>query len=257
MLGVNDLAAAVTFYSALLDSPGMRISGGRHYFSCGGVILALYDPRGDGDDRTPHANFDHVYFAVDDLDAVYQRAQQVGGLSTETGDGGLPMGAIAQRPWGERSFYLHDPFGNPLCFVDAATIFSGRPAAPPAPPSIIRGATATIYVSTLGRSVDFYTGVLGLPLQGRWGDEYAAIDLGTGAGSGLHPSRSPHSPRPGTSGSIQVGLAVDRPLEEVVAELTARGVVFRGPIVDDNQVRLAFFGDPDGNDLYLVQMQQS
>ena len=29
------------------------------------------------------------------------------------------------RPWGERSFYLRDPFGNPLCFVDAATLFTG------------------------------------------------------------------------------------------------------------------------------------
>jgi catechol 2,3-dioxygenase-like lactoylglutathione lyase family enzyme len=255
VLGVNDLAAAVTFYSALLDLPGMRVSGGRHYFSCGGVILALYDPRGDGDDRSPRPNFDHVYFAVDDLEAVYQRAQRVGGLSTDVGDGGLPMGAIVQRPWGERSFYLHDPFGNPLCFVDAASVFTGEPA--PAPPSTIRGVTATIYVSDLGRSVDFYTGVLGLPLLGRWGDEYAAIEIGKGAGIGLHPSRAPHSPRPGTSGSIQVGLAVDRELEQVVAELTARGVVFRGPIADDTEVRLAFFGDPDGNDLYLVQVRPS
>jgi len=30
------------------------------------------------------------------------------------------------RPWGERSFYAHDPFGNPLCFVDATTIFTGK-----------------------------------------------------------------------------------------------------------------------------------
>jgi catechol 2,3-dioxygenase-like lactoylglutathione lyase family enzyme len=87
--------------------------------------LAVYDPRADGDARAPRPNFDHVYFAVDDLEAVYRRAQQAGGLSTEIGDGGLPMGEIARRPWGERSFYLHDPFGNPLCFVDEASIFKG------------------------------------------------------------------------------------------------------------------------------------
>jgi len=51
----------------------------------------------------------------------------VGGLSAAIGDGGLPMGQIAVRPWGEWSFYLSDPFGNPLCFVDAATLFTGRP----------------------------------------------------------------------------------------------------------------------------------
>jgi len=116
-----------------------------------------------------------------------------------------------------------------------------------------RGVTATIYVSNLDRAVDFYTRVLGLPVAGRWGDEYAEIDLGNGAAIGLHPSRSPRSPKPGTSGSIQVGLAVDRPLDEVVKDLGSRGVIFRGPIVDDVQVRLAFFGDPDGNDLYLVE----
>jgi hypothetical protein len=30
-------------------------------------------------------------------------------------------------------------------------------------------------------------------------------------------------------------------------------VQFHGPIKDDSAVRLAFFGDPDGNDLYLCQ----
>jgi catechol 2,3-dioxygenase-like lactoylglutathione lyase family enzyme len=124
---VDDLDMAVRFYSALLATEGMRVSAGRHYFMCGGVIVAIYDPRADGDARTPRPNFDHLYFAVADLEAAYQRAQQIGGLSTETGDGGLAMGEIARRPWGERSFYLHDPFGNPLCFVDEASIFKGPP----------------------------------------------------------------------------------------------------------------------------------
>ena len=35
------------------------------------------------------------------------------------------MGEIAERPWGERSFYAHDPFGNPVCFVDERTLFTG------------------------------------------------------------------------------------------------------------------------------------
>ena len=125
ILPVNDLDAAVTFYATLLEIDGVRVSPGRHYFPCGGVVLAVYDARADGDDRTPRPNFEHVYVAVDDLEAVYQRATRVGGLSTERGDGGLPMGDIAKRPWGERSFYMQDPFGNPLCFVDAKTTFTG------------------------------------------------------------------------------------------------------------------------------------
>ncbi len=127
ILPADSLDDAVLFYAALLDDPGMRISPGRHYFRCGDVTLAIYDPVADGDARTPRPNFDHVYFAVDDLDAVFARARRLGTLSKQVGDGGLPMGEIARRPWGERSFYLQDPFGNPLCVVDAASVFTGKP----------------------------------------------------------------------------------------------------------------------------------
>jgi catechol 2,3-dioxygenase-like lactoylglutathione lyase family enzyme len=121
---------------------------------------------------------------------------------------------------------------------------------------MLQALTVTIYVSDLERAVDFYTKTLGLPLAGRWGNEYASLDLGKGGSIGLHPVQSPHSPKPGTSGAIQIGFAVDKPLDEVVRDLQARGVVFRGPIIDDVQVQLAFFGDPDGNDLYLAEVKQ-
>jgi catechol 2,3-dioxygenase-like lactoylglutathione lyase family enzyme len=124
ILPVTDLDEAAQFYRSLLDQEGRRISPGRHYFGCGGVILALYDPRADGDAADPRPNFEHVYFAVGDLEGAYHRAERVGGLSTVIGDGDLPMGKIARRPWGERSFYMHDPCGNPLCFVDESTVFT-------------------------------------------------------------------------------------------------------------------------------------
>lgn len=127
ILPVLDLDEAERFYSELLAQPGFRVSPGRHYFDCGGVIVALYNPGADGDDRTPRPNFEHVYFAVGDLEATFARAQGIGGLSEETGDGNLPMGHIARRPWGERSFYMHDPSGNPICFVDEATLFTRSP----------------------------------------------------------------------------------------------------------------------------------
>jgi predicted enzyme related to lactoylglutathione lyase len=87
----------------------------------------VYDAMADGDRQAVRNNAEHVYFAVPDLEAVFTRAEQVGGLSQETGDGRLPMGQIARRPWGERSFYIHDPSGNPICFVDAQSIFKGGP----------------------------------------------------------------------------------------------------------------------------------
>jgi catechol 2,3-dioxygenase-like lactoylglutathione lyase family enzyme len=123
---VDDIERAARFYATLLDAPGMRVSPGRHYFKCGDVVLALYDPGADGDKQKPRPNFEHVYFAVDNIEDTYRRAQGVGGLSTEVGDGRLPMGEVARRPWGERSFYMSDPFGNPICFVDSSTLFKGN-----------------------------------------------------------------------------------------------------------------------------------
>ena len=125
IMPVTNIGAATKFYSALLEQPGFRVSNGRHYFDCGGVILALYDAVADGDREAVRENAEHVYFAVPDLEAIFARAEQSGGLSEQTGDGNLPMGRIARRPWGERSFYMHDPSGNPICFVDAQSIYHG------------------------------------------------------------------------------------------------------------------------------------
>jgi len=117
ILPVSSIDNAATFYSAVLEQPGIRISPGRHYFGCGSVILACFDPRADGDDWDPTPNPDHVYFAVGDLDEYYQRVSRQ--------PGGSILQPIETQPWGERSFYCADPFGNKLCFVDERTVFTG------------------------------------------------------------------------------------------------------------------------------------
>ena len=61
---------------------------------------------------------------------MFTRADALGGLSQAIGDGGLPMGQVASRPWGERSFYMHDPSGNPICFVDEQSVYRGGAARP-------------------------------------------------------------------------------------------------------------------------------
>ena len=118
---------------------------------------------------------------------------------------------------------------------------------------MIDGGSPTIYVSDFDRAVRFYTETLGLSVQYRAGNEFAMLDAGNGMMVGLHPASS-KGPEPGTSGSISVGFNVSMPIEQVVETLTERGVEFRGPITDDQSVRLAFFGDPDGNDLYLCEV---
>ena len=104
----------------------MRISQGRHYFDCDGTILACFDPRADGDAYDPKPNPEWLYFAVDDLEATYAACKKAGATFCAGDVHGDPAGKIATRPWGERSFYVEDPFGNKLCFVDRATLFTGR-----------------------------------------------------------------------------------------------------------------------------------
>jgi catechol 2,3-dioxygenase-like lactoylglutathione lyase family enzyme len=114
-----------------------------------------------------------------------------------------------------------------------------------------------VYISDMDRAVAFYAQTLGLQVAHRAGDHFCMIDGGDGLMIGLHPS-GPESPRPGARGGITLGFTVARPIEEVVRELERRGVRFRtrggGPVVTDGgAVKLAFFSDPDGNDLYLCQ----
>ena len=120
ILPVPDISRAAAFWSEVLDTPGERVSPGRHYFDCGGTILACYDPRADGDDFDARPNQENLYFAVENLENAFERARGAAGAG-----GGRVDDRIETRPWGERSFYMSDPFGNSLCFVDAATVFTG------------------------------------------------------------------------------------------------------------------------------------
>jgi catechol 2,3-dioxygenase-like lactoylglutathione lyase family enzyme len=120
---VSDLDRATEFYTTLLGIEGRRIRGARHYFDCGPVILALVDVTTGGEEVRPAP--DNIYFSVNDLEAVFERAQALDCLS-EKDVHGDPAGEIVTRPWGERCFYAEDPSGNPLCFVDSKTLFTGR-----------------------------------------------------------------------------------------------------------------------------------
>src|ERR1044072_1048986 len=110
-LEISDPPYASKFYSKLLGIEGREVGGGRTYFDCGGVILTLLEPQ-----EIPRPIPNYIYFTVDDLEAVYGRAQELHCLATDEKHAHR-AGEIVTRPWGERSFYAEDPWGNKLCFV--------------------------------------------------------------------------------------------------------------------------------------------
>jgi predicted enzyme related to lactoylglutathione lyase len=94
----------------------------------------------------------------------------------------------------------------------------------------------------------FYGEVLGLPLSKRWGDMPAgefetgnltiAVMQVDAFGIDFSPHRLP----------IELGVA---DFEAAKAELTSRGVEFRGETLDSGVCFQAFFSDPDGNALAI------
>ncbi len=115
---------------------------------------------------------------------------------------------------------------------------------------MITSAMPTVFCADLDRSVPFYTEILGLKLMFRAGAEWASLDGGRGSTIGLHGNVA-GDPRVGANG-ISVGLDVDEPIEQVVARLRERGVDVTD-VQDQGYIKIAYFGDPDGNPLYLVE----
>ena len=118
-LEVSGLEKASAFYARLLGVKERRVGGGRSYFECGSVILALVDV------KTPEVGPEYLYFAVANVKTVHARARRLRCLSKEDVHG-VAGGGLARRPWGEVSFYAVDPWGNRLCFVDRKTLFTGK-----------------------------------------------------------------------------------------------------------------------------------
>jgi catechol 2,3-dioxygenase-like lactoylglutathione lyase family enzyme len=121
ILPVRSIEKAIEFYQTLFDMKGVRVSTGRHYFNLGGTIVACYDPMADEDDSAPdwkpHFN-QYFYFSTRQLEKVFERLKRI--------DDNLIQQPIETMPWGERLFYAKDPSGNPICFVDETTVFTGE-----------------------------------------------------------------------------------------------------------------------------------
>src|SRR5262245_19357527 len=121
---------------------------------------------------------------------------------------------------------------------------------------MVTGGNATVIVSDMDRAVRFYTEALGLKLTNRFGNHWATVDAGKGLTIGLHPA-SGNYPPPGTRGAIMLGLEIDESIDVAVRRLAKHGVSITSPIVRAEAGAFACFEDPDGNAIYLWEVNPS
>jgi len=116
---------------------------------------------------------------------------------------------------------------------------------------MINGGHATVYVSNMDSAIRFYTEVLGLKLTNRFGNHWATVQAGQTLLIGLHPWSAKY-PRPGTKGSVQIGLVVsrDEPIGDLAGRLRKHGVEV-SDIIKSEEANYISFADPDGNPIYV------
>jgi len=102
-----------------------------------------------------------------------------------------------------------------------------------------------VMVSDMDRSIAFYQDKLDLELVNRYGNHYAEIQA-PGLLLGLHPT----SKKVTTGNNLSIGFGVVE-FDATIAELETKGIQFR--IEQDDWIRLAYFNDPDNNELFLAE----
>jgi len=119
-----------------------------------------------------------------------------------------------------------------------------------------KDAVANIAVRNLGTARAFYEGTLGLKPVGAEGEELIVFKSGN---STLNVYRSQYA---GTNRATAVTWMVGDEMDAVVRALKAKGVAFEhydwpgmtreGDVHVDGDMRVAWFKDPDGNILNIV-----
>lgn len=112
-----------------------------------------------------------------------------------------------------------------------------------------------LFTANVDRLRDFYTTVLGCPIVGRIpGHNIVFVDCGSTAIEIVENTERAASS--GVGGWTHLALQVDD-IDAVYAELSTAGVAFHLPPTsfpeDAPWFRIAFFRDPDGNELELFQ----
>jgi predicted enzyme related to lactoylglutathione lyase len=103
-------------------------------------------------------------------------------------------------------------------------------------------------VKDFAKAVKFYSGTLGLKTEMEIPDFYHEFNIGN-TWLGLYKNSEGKS-----GGTACVFLNVDK-IEPEMERLKAKGVEFHGKIEDTPGCRMAFFGDPEGNELCLHELK--
>lgn len=100
-------------------------------------------------------------------------------------------------------------------------------------------------VKDMDIAIHFYVEVLGLTLLNRYDNHYAEIQA-PDLNIGLHPS----STKTVRGNNMSIGFGVIN-FDETIKDLSTKGIDFN--IEEDGWIRLAYFTDPDGNELFLAE----
>jgi catechol 2,3-dioxygenase-like lactoylglutathione lyase family enzyme len=118
---------------------------------------------------------------------------------------------------------------------------------------MFRSGNVTIHVTNMDRAVRFYTETLGLKLAYRFGDHWASVEVGKGLTIGLHPT-SGTVPSGTPKNGPAIGLELEGKIDDAMKTLGAKGVKFDGVADEGKAGKFAHFHDPDGNLLYLAEL---
>jgi predicted enzyme related to lactoylglutathione lyase len=111
-----------------------------------------------------------------------------------------------------------------------------------------------LYVTDLKVEIEFYRDMLGLPLL-HHGEGWADFDAGQGVVLELLTGGiASISPKDAAHQSLVVGFLVDD-LDQAMALLQKRGVVFSGEVEKFRNQRWAHFCDPEGNQLEIKEIR--
>lgn len=118
--------------------------------------------------------------------------------------------------------------------------------------TMFKSASVTIVVDDLKKAEQFYVGTLGLKVQFKVDGHLVQVEAPGLTIMLLHPREGQESPS-GKLGSVHIGLEVQE-LDSVIQLLKSHGVEFQ-PIMEEEATRIAYFSDPEGNPLYLMELK--